>query len=103
MEIKAGDRLASQACATEVIVVRGGAGAVVLTCGGLPMVTLGAAQAHAAAPMSGMDTGAVLGKRYHSPKDEGFEVLVTKPGAGTLDDGDMALQVKAAKPLPASD
>jgi hypothetical protein len=47
--------------------------------------------------------GAVLGKRYTAQQDETFEVLVVKPGLGTLADGPQPLVLKAAKPLPASD
>jgi hypothetical protein len=45
--------------------------------------------------------GTVMGKRYVD--ETGAEVLVTKAGAGTLAVGETALNVKEAKPLPASD
>ena len=45
--------------------------------------------------------GNVMGKRYVD--ENGAEVLVTKAGAGTLSIGTTALNLKEAKPLPASD
>ncbi len=42
-----------------------------------------------------------MGKRYVD--ETGAEVLVTKAGAGTLSIGSTALNLKEAKPLPASD
>ena len=47
--------------------------------------------------------GTALGKRYTHPADSSLEVLVTKPGDGTLGDGSTPLVVKESKPLPASD
>jgi hypothetical protein len=46
--------------------------------------------------------GTLLGKRYVDA-DQILEVLCTKPGDGSLSVGDEPLQVKEAKPLPASD
>ena len=45
--------------------------------------------------------GTVMGKRYID--DSGAELLVTKAGAGSLSIGDTPLELKTAKPLPASD
>jgi hypothetical protein len=45
--------------------------------------------------------GNVMGKRYVD--ENGAEVLVTKAGVGTLSVGTTALNLKEAKPLPASD
>jgi hypothetical protein len=42
-----------------------------------------------------------MGKRYVD--ETGAEVLVTKPGVGSLSVGSAALQLKEVKPLPASD
>ena len=103
--ITPGSRLRSQVCAGEVVVVRAGTGRVDLTCGGLPMVPLGAGPAATATarPASGLMTGTALGKRYVAGRDDTFEVLVTRPGDGTLADGADPLLLKAARPLPASD
>ena len=45
--------------------------------------------------------GTSMGKRYTD--GEGAEVLVTKPGNGSLSVGSTPLEIKDAKPLPASD
>jgi hypothetical protein len=117
-KISAGTRLRSQVCPAEVVVVRGGTGDVRLTCGGVPMVPPGTGPAQgggvptvppgadpapAASPASGLMDGAVLGKRYTASQDDTFEVLVTRPGRGTLADGTEPLVIKAPKALPASD
>ncbi|CAM2748323.1 hypothetical protein [Skermania piniformis] len=99
--IKNGARLRSQVCDTEVIVVRATDGLADLRAGGVAMVPLDGAREPHGAPMAGFDGGALLGKRYVD--ESGAEVLVTKPGAGSLSVGTALLQVKAAKPLPASD
>lgn len=103
--LQPGTRLRSQTCATEVVVVRPGTGTVVLTCGGAPMIPLGAIAATSGpgAPAAGLDTGSAVGKRYYADADPTVEVLVTKGGAGTLADGAVPLLVRSAKPLPASD
>ena len=49
-----------------------------------------------------LSTGTVMGKRYVDDAG-GAEVLVTKAGNGTLSIGRTPLQLKEAKPLPASD
>ena len=42
-----------------------------------------------------------MGKRYVD--ETGAELLVTKPGAGSLSIGETTLALKEVKPLPASD
>ncbi|WGL54147.1 hypothetical protein P5P86_10015 [Nocardioides sp. BP30] len=105
-QLSPGQRLRSQVCATEVVVVRAGDGSVEPTCGGLPLVAIdaatGAGSVAAAADVTLM-SGNAIGKRYTSPTDPTFEVLVTKAGAGTLGDGPTPLELREAKPLPASD
>jgi hypothetical protein len=99
--LKAGMRLRSRTCATEVIVVRASAEDVELRCGGQPMsseVVDGSKEA--LAPDHG--NGTQLGKRYGSA-DLGLELLCTKAGEGSLSVGDDALPLKDAKPLPSSD
>ncbi|WP_280490057.1 hypothetical protein [Nocardia carnea] len=104
VDLKTGSRLRSRACSTEIIVVRVPSTAITLTCGGHPMVAHDSTGVDGAlAPLPDWDSGTVLGKRYTSPNDDSLEVLVTKPGAGTLGDGSAPLIVKGAKPLPASD
>jgi hypothetical protein len=101
MELKAGLRLRSTTCSTEVIVVRAGDGDVDLRCCGAPMVGFDVEPAEAAgAGESGSDT--LLGKRY---VDAGgtLELLCTKAGRGPLSIGETPLLVREAKPLPSSD
>jgi hypothetical protein len=101
VELKAGARLKSVACETQVIVVRAPQGDVELSCGGAPMVALDA-DAPAAELDPSLAEGTQLGKRY-ADDGVGIELLATKAGKGTitLNGGPMAL--KQAKPLPASD
>ena len=97
--IKNGTRLQSQVCDTQVIVVRSADSLDDLRCGGVPMVAMDAERSGELSPA--FAGGSVMGKRYVD--DGGAEVLVTKPGAGTLSVGETALNLKEAKPLPASD
>jgi hypothetical protein len=97
--IKNGTRLASQVCDTQVIVVRSAESLDDLRCGGAPMVAIGAERS--GEPDPAFAGGTVMGKRYVD--ETGAEVLVTKPGAGSLSVGPTALQLKEVKPLPASD
>lgn len=101
MDLKPGARLRSQACSTEVIVVRPPAQPVDLCCGGAPMVPVGdPAEEQPLAPAH--ESGTLLGKRY-SDEATGIELLCTKAGAGSLSLGESALGTKEAKPLPSSD
>ncbi len=102
MTLKPGARLRSQVDATEIIIVRPLAAEAILTCGGHPMVGVGEEAATGLA-VTEEGGGTQLGKRYTSPKDEGLEVLVTKPGTAGLAFGGVGLVMKEAKPLPASD
>jgi hypothetical protein len=99
--IKNGTRLQSQVCDTQVIVVRSTESLDDLRAGGVPMVPLDAQKAADAALDPALSDGNVMGKRYVD--DNGAEVLVTKAGAGTLSIGTTPLNLKEAKPLPASD
>ena len=105
-EIAAGQRLRSQACGTEVIVVRAPDQPVELTCGGSPMTAEPAAVGAAARPKpaagGGRGGGAQLGKRYLD-EPTGLELLCTKPGSEVPAADGRALTLKAARPLPASD
>lgn len=102
MEIKVGSRWKSAVCATEVIVVRGSGSDVDLRCGGQQMLAHGATPGSAAEPDSDWAGGSLMGKRY-ADEEAGFEVLVTKAGAGSLSLGIVALPLKDAKALPSSD
>ena len=102
MELEQGMRLRSRVCATEVIVIRAPLGEVDLRCGGTVMGRHENEDRPGAGPTEGRDGGTQLGKRY-TTADLALEVLVTKPGAGSLTITDTPLVVKVAKPLPASD
>lgn len=100
--LKAGSRLKSTVCTTEVIIVKAPAAEVDVTCGGAPMA-LGTEtiteRGEAAADAKG---GTALGKRYVNA-DESLEILCTKAGEGSLGADGALLALKEAKPLPASD
>jgi hypothetical protein len=102
MELKAGSRLHSAVCATEVIVVRPPKGAVDLRCGGQPMLPHGTEAAAGRSIDPAFASGSLIGKRYAS-EELGLELLVTKAGDGTLAVGDTPIELKDAKPLPSSD
>jgi hypothetical protein len=103
--IKNGTRLQSQVCDTQVIVVRTADSLEDLRAGGVPMVPIDSQKDPAKASELTLDpefsAGNAMGKRYVD--ETGAEVLVTKAGAGTLSIGTTALNLKEAKPLPASD
>ncbi|QEN16494.1 hypothetical protein ACRDU6_30855 [Mycolicibacterium sp. ELW1] len=99
--IKNGSRLQSQVCDTQVIVVKAADSLDDLRCGGHPMLPLDAERPVTAALDPAFAGGSLMGKRYVD--EDGAEVLVTKAGAGSLSVGAMALTLKEAKPLPASD
>ncbi|MCU1346569.1 MAG: Uncharacterized protein JWL70_2835 [Acidimicrobiia bacterium] len=103
MLVKAGEQLASTVCPTRVIVVRAPSVEIDLTCGGSPMVPAAGAEAVVSGtPAPGADTGTVLGKRY-ADDDLGLELLATKAGGGSLAVNGKPIELKVAKPLPASD
>lgn len=103
MKLRAGQTLSSPVDTTTVVVVRAPSVDVDVTCAG---VALYDARAKSAAPEAAADPdqmgGTQLGKRY-ADDDLGLELLVTKPGKGTLAVNGAPLSLKSAKPLPASD
>src|SRR4029077_4156823 len=101
MQVRAGQRLKSTACDTEVVVVRAPEGDIDVRCGGEPMVAL-ADDPPKCSVQSAFDEGTLLGKRYAS-EEEGIELLATKAGKGSLSLGATPLPRKDAKPLPSSD
>jgi hypothetical protein len=96
--MKPGTKLKSTVCGTEVMVIRGSG--VVVECGGAPMVEERPAEAGALKP--DFAQGTQIGKRYVDAAGT-LELLCVKPGQGSLSIGGVALQLKDAKPLPASD
>lgn len=95
--MKPGSRLKSTACDSEVVVIRYAGG--ILQCGGAPMTESGGDAAELDPEMTG---GTVMGKRYIDSAGT-VELLCVKPGKGTLALDGVALLLKEAKPLPASD
>ena len=94
--MKPGTKLLSAVCDTQVMVIRCGEGPI--ECGGAAMGDAkgegDVSETHAA--------GTLMGKRYVDAAGT-FELLCVKPGKGSLSVGGVALLIKEAKPLPASD
>jgi hypothetical protein len=102
MELKPGSRWKSIPCASEVVVVRPPKSPVTLECGGHAMVAAGLAVTAGAELAEAHANGTAAGKRYFD-EESGIEVLGAKPGKGSLAVDGRPLQLKEAKPLPASD
>jgi len=100
---KAGLRLRSVVCDTEVIVIKAPKDDLDLRCGGQPMVELADETPRSGTPAAPFDTGTLIGKRYASNDDPAVEVLCTKAGGGSLSIGETILPAKEAQPLPSSD
>ena len=101
-EIKAGTRLRSVVCATELMVVAGPGSEVDIRCGGAPMIVIGQDAPDGATLDASAADGTALGKRYVDAEAT-VEALCTKPGEGSLAVGDAPMTLKEAKPLPSSD
>lgn len=99
--LKAGQRFKSVADDTEVVVVRAPDAPIEISCGGHPMAAIDQETVHADLDPDWAG-GTVVGKRYANV-ELGLEVLCTRPGAGMLAIGGVALDNAEAKPLPASD
>lgn len=102
MELKAGTRLKSAVCETQVIAVRAPTVDVVVTCGGQPLVPLDDDAPTGGAIEPGHDGGTLLGKRY-ADEEIGLELLCTKAGKGALWLNGEPMRLKEAKALPSSD
>ena len=99
--LKAGTRLKSAVCDTQVMVIAAPPGDAALTCGGAPLVELASAAARAAIHPE-HKSGTQIGKRYVND-DGSLELLCTKPGEGSLALAGAPLKLKEAKALPSSD
>ncbi len=98
--LKAGLRLKSSVCDTQVMIIKGIAGDHDLNCGGSEMVAM---TDPATGPLDPAKAdGSLLGKRYVNA-DESLEILCVKEGKGSLDLDGVALGPKQAKALPSSD
>lgn len=96
--MKAGSKLKSAVCNTEVMVIKGKD--LVVECGGQPMAEDAPAAKGAVDPK--FAEGTKIGKRYVNA-DGSVELLCVKAGEGSLSIGGVILQTKDAKPLPSSD
>jgi len=96
--MKAGIKLKSAVCNTEVMVIK--AKDLVVACGGQPMVEAAPAEKGAVDPK--FAEGTKIGKRYVNA-DGSIELLCVKAGDGSLSIDGVILQTKDAKPLPSSD
>ncbi len=100
--VKAGMRLKSAVCTTEVMVIAVPSPDSELRCGGAPLLEVSAPRPEGGSPAPDAAKGSQLGKRYVNA-DASVELLCTKPGAGSLALGGTLLGLKEAKPLPSSD
>ena len=96
--MKAGTKLKSTVCDTEVVVIKTGGAPV--ECGGAPMAAERPAQRGTLD--AAFASGTKIGKRYVDAANT-LELLCIKAGQGTLSSGGVALQLREAKPLPSSD
>ncbi len=100
--LKAGSRLKSAVCKSELMLIVAPDHAVNLTCGGAAVIELGADAPADATLDPEQKQGTQMGKRYTNEAGD-IEILCTKPGEGGLAVDGVALVVKGAKPLPSSD
>lgn len=100
MQIKAGTKLFSAVCDTQIMVLRVPADVLDVTCGGLPMQTEEGAEKSSMSGDAG--EGSLVGKRYVD-EAETMEFLCTRGGEGNISVNGVSLEIKQAKRLPSSD
>jgi len=100
--LKAGTRLKSAVCSSELMIVVAPAGEAQLTCGGVPVIELSGDAPAGVEIDADHKQGTQMGKRYTNEAGD-IEVLCTKPGEGGLAADGTPLVIKGAKPLPSSD
>ncbi|GAA3226739.1 hypothetical protein [Actinocorallia longicatena] len=98
MDIKVGMRLFAQNSTCEVVVIRAAENTGTISCAGADML----AETPGTTPPPPDGPSVELGKRY-AREDGTVELLCTKAGTGPLAADGQVLQMKTAKPLPASD
>lgn len=97
--IKAGTKLSSAVCQTQIMALRVPAEELDITCGGAPM----AVEVSEKGEMdSDLAEGTLVGKRYVD-ECETMEFLCTRAGEGTVQVNGVSLDIKQAKQLPSSD
>ncbi len=100
--MKAGARLKSAVCDTQIMVLKVPAVALDVRCGGVAMIGMQDTPPADLVLDGGFAEPTLTGKRYVDAA-ETMEFLCTKGGAGGLSLGDVKLGVKQAKALPSSD
>lgn len=99
--LKAGTKLKSAVCDTQIMVIKAPAGEHELRCGGAEMLI--ATATASGATLDAAHTGeSLIGKRYVNA-DESVELLCTKGGKGVLWLANAPMEIKQAKQLPSSD
>jgi hypothetical protein len=99
-ELKAGGKLKSSVCETQVMIIKSPGGSHELSCGGAPMI--GAAEEGSGTLDADKAEGTTVGRRYVNA-DETLELLCVKGGQGSLYFDGVKLEPKQAKALPSSD
>ena len=100
-QLKAGTRMRSAVCKTEVMVIAAPADEIAVSCGGVPMID--AKEEPAGGDVDpAFAEGTLLGKRYVNEAGN-LELLCVKPGDGSLAVDGTALVLKESKPLPSTD
>lgn len=100
-ELKAGTRMKSSVCTSEVMVIGAPGSDVDVTCGGIAMIgNVDTAEGGVVDPAHAQ--GTLLGKRYVNEVGD-LELLCVKPGEGSLAVDGETLVLKEAKALPSSD
>ena len=97
--LKAGTRLKSAVCSTELMVVAAPTDEVEVTCGGAPLIGIKDDAPAGASLSEDAKGGTQIGKRYINEAGD-LELLCTKPGDGSLACNGAELTIKGAKPLP---
>jgi len=100
--LKAGTRLKSAVCSSEMMIVVAPTVDTTLTCGGAPVIDLSDDAPAGVKIDTDCKQGTQMGKRYTNATGD-VEVLCTKPGEGGLAVDGTPLEIKGAKPLPSSD
>jgi hypothetical protein len=102
MELRPGQKLHSAVSEARVVVVRAPGGAVDVRCGGAPLLDDGQEPVGSTTLDPTLGAGPLLGKRY-ADEAGGLELLCVRGGEGALTVDGHPLEMKGAKPLPASD
>lgn len=99
LQLRAGQSLFSTIDSTAVVVIKAPAEPVTVSISGAEVTET---KPDSAPTDATAGAGTLLGKRY-ADDAIGIELLVSKPGSGTLEVNGTPIGLKEAKPLPASD